>query len=112
MRMLDRAGCFDGLDACNVACLGDLLRQAQLIEYVYMQDNDAKGKGKGSKTAGVYDESSIFAGTRKEAGDSMVAPDLMEYVAKEVERDASILKQVRKAREERRLAKPNEKDGE
>jgi hypothetical protein len=34
----------------------------------------------------------------------MVAPDLLEYVSKEVERDAAVLKQVRKAREERAAA--------
>ena len=32
----------------------------------------------------------------------MVAPALLEHVSKEVERDTGILKQVRKAREERR----------
>ena len=33
----------------------------------------------------------------------MVAPELLEYVSKEIEKDASIMKQIRKAREERRL---------
>ena len=36
-------------------------------------------------------------------GEAMIAPSLLDYVAKEVERDASVMKQVRKAREERRL---------
>ena len=34
----------------------------------------------------------------------MVAPNLLEYVAKEVEGEASVMKQVRKAREERAAA--------
>jgi len=34
----------------------------------------------------------------------MVAPQLLEYVAKEVESEAAVMKQVRKAREERSLA--------
>ena len=76
-----------------------------------MHDKGAFGKGKG-KTAGVYGESSVFAGTHNEAGDSMGAPDLFEYVAREVERYASTLKQVRKAREDRRLPQPNKKEGE
>ena len=37
-------------------------------------------------------------------GDVMICPDLMDYVAKETEREASVMKQVRKAREERTLA--------
>lgn len=36
----------------------------------------------------------------KGAGDVMVCPELLEYVSKEVERDASAMKHVRKAREE------------
>ena len=53
------------------------------------------------------DEAQIFTGTAGEQSDVMVAPALMEYVAKEVERNASILKQVRKAKEERdAFAKP------
>ena len=34
----------------------------------------------------------------------MVCPDLLDYVSKEVEREAAVMKQVRKAREERALA--------
>jgi len=34
----------------------------------------------------------------------MVAPDLLSYVAKEVEQEVSVMKQVRKAREERAAA--------
>lgn len=107
MRMLDRAGGYDGLDICNIACLGDLVRMAQQIEYAYLQEDDASSssKGKGKGRVGLSDESSIFAGSHRETGDAMVAPELMDYVAKEVERDASIMKQLRKAREERRLNK-------
>ena len=107
MRMLGRAGEFDGLEVCNLACIEDLLRQVQLIEYAYLQESDGGGgskkdpKGKGRP--GLYEESSIFAGTHRETGEAMIAPDLLDYVSKEVERDASILKQVRKAREERKL---------
>lgn len=49
-------------------------------------------------------EASIFSGSHKQYGDSMVSPALLEYVAKEVESEASVMKQVRKAREERAAA--------
>ena len=50
-----------------------------------------KGAAKGEKknqdvTLQTY-EASIFAGAHKEYGDVMVAPSLLEYVAKEVESD-------------------------
>ena len=104
MRMLARAGEFDGLEVCNLACIEDLLRQVQLIEYAYLQESDSgsKGDGKGKGRPGLFEESSIFAGTHRENGEAMIAPDLLDYVSTEVERDASILKQVRKAREERK----------
>ena len=44
----------------------------------------------------------------------MLSPELMDYVSREVARDASIMKQIRKAREERAALSKNgksEKDG-
>ena len=43
-------------------------------------------------------------GVTKSLGDVMAAPDLLSYVAKEVEQEASVMKQIRKAREERAAA--------
>ena len=69
-----------------------------------------KGSGKGSKDSkkdddGSYKfESTIFTGSHREFGDVTVAPDLLSYVAKEVEQEASVMKQIRKAREERAAA--------
>lgn len=62
-----------------------------------------KGDKKNQDAAQSY-EATIFAGGHKEFGDTMVAPQLLEYVAKEVESEAAVMKQVRKAREERSLA--------
>eukprot|EP00959_Pyramimonas_sp_CCMP1952_P064301 1342829-Pyramimonas_sp.AAC.1 len=44
-------------------------------------------------------------GAHKEFGDLLLDPQLFDYVAKEVERDAQVMNQVRKAREERVLAR-------
>ena len=54
----------------------------------------------------LLDETAAFVGMSKDRGEIMVCPELVECVAKEVERDSAVLKQVRKAREERaRLVK-------
>ena len=113
LKSVEKAGCFDGLEVCNLMAMEVSFRQAQLIEYVYLQETAAKvPKGKGTtQRAGLFDEHSIFTGSHRESGEAMIAPDLMDYVAKEVERDASILKQVRKAREERKALKGKEGDG-
>ena len=111
LRMLEEAGCYDGLDVANAAALEVAMRHAQLVEYVYAQDAASISKGKGkqkgassSERAGLVDEASVFLGTHRETGEAMIAPDLLDYVAKEVERDASVMKQVRKAKERRLLS--------
>ena len=89
-----------------------MFRRLQLIEYVYSDRGPGGGKGGQNKSDKKGDamtsmqnyEASIFAGAHKEFGDTMVAPSLLEYVAKEVESEAAVMKQVRKAREERAAA--------
>lgn len=112
MKILDRLGCYDGLDLTNLAGVELLCRRLQLIEYIYSErgpgGGKSKGKGENKKTDSggttqTY-EASIFSGSHKPYGDSMVALALLEYVAKEVESEASVMKQVRKAREERAAA--------
>ena len=51
---------------------------------------------------GITDEAAIFSGVSKDHGDSIVCPLLFDHVAREIEKDASVLKQVRRAREKRR----------
>ena len=94
-----------------------MFRQLQSIEYAYVQDRplrksggDTKGEGKKKRQqkstdvrAGLLHEAAVVAGAHQDAGDLMCSPDLLEYVGKEIEKDASVMKQVRKAREERRL---------
>ena len=122
LKTLEHAGTYDGLDAPNLASLELMMRKAQLCEYVYMQDSDTKtdggdknnkgGNSGGSRTSGLLkvgflDEAAVFAGAHRDHGDAMVCPLLLEYVAREVERDASVQKQARKARDERAMLKNN-----
>jgi hypothetical protein len=112
MKVLDKIGRFDGLDLSNIAAAEMAFRRVQLIEYFYSDKGPGGGKGSGKnkdkdkkhEDLSYKSEAAIFTGTHREFGDVMVAPDLLEYVSKEVERDAAVLKQVRKAREERAAA--------
>ena len=105
LRVADSFGSYDGGDLPNFAAIELLFRQAQLVEYAYAQDSDVKGdKGQGKGRfvkCGMLDEAAAFSGQHRDSGDIMVCPSLLDFVAKEIERDASVLKQVRKAREER-----------
>ena len=112
LKIVDKLGRFDGLDLSNIAGAELAFRRLQLIEYFYSERGPGAGKGsgkskpeKGQGDEALYKmESSIFSGTHREFGDTMVSPELMDFVSKEVEREAAIMKQVRKAREERAAA--------
>ena len=116
LKILDLAGTYDGLDIPNSAGLEHLMRRAQLIEFTYSDRGPApptgnkSGKGGKKGSSGGFDEANIFMGQHRSHGDVMICPELIDYVSKETEREASVMKQVRKAREERELAaKNNEK---
>ena len=115
LRALDVAGSYDGVEIANLAWFEGLMRQAQLIEYTYHQESASggksggKGKAKASTRAGVLEEAAIFSGSHRDSGELMCAPDLLDFVAKEVERDAGVLKQIRKAREERQQLSKSQK---
>ena len=109
-KILDRLGLHDMCDLANLAAAEDIVRQLQLIEYLYyeaskLETHDGSKKGKGSSRGARADEAAIFAGRNRDFGECMVCPELLDHVAKELERDSSILKQLRKAREERAMAK-------
>jgi hypothetical protein len=130
MRMVDYLMTWDLLDLPNVVGVEVMLRQAQLYEYMYAMEYEArdsgastagptegepKAKAKGKPKSrggggflkfGFVDEVGVITGTAREDGRMMVAPALLEHVAKQVERDAGILKQIRKAKEERRALAP------
>ena len=52
-------------------------------------------------TGPTIDESELFLGVGKSAYESMICPDLTDWIAKQLERGANILKSTHKAREER-----------
>ena len=109
LRAIELAGCYDGMDITNVASLEVMMRRVQLVEYAYSDRRNEKGKKgggkdtKGDDRAGLVEEAAVFSGIHRETGEMMVAPELLEYVSREIEKDASIMKQIRKVREERRL---------
>lgn len=55
----------------------------------------------------IWDEAAYFSGTHRIAGEVMINPELVEWVSKESGRDVEVAKQLRKAREEAKLARQN-----
>ncbi|CAK0856369.1 unnamed protein product [Prorocentrum cordatum] len=121
LKAVEEAGTYDHLELelRYLASFEVLFRQAQLVEYAREQEKVARqmvgGKGQegAGKGAGLLGESLVVTGQRREAGGVMLAPELMDFASREVEKDANITKQVREAREERRaLTNNKKKDGE
>ena len=117
MRLLSVAGAYDQLDLSNLAVVEVICRRAELIEYQYRERAReglrASGLGTGASTsltgASVLggEEADLFDGVGKIAGGAMVAPQIVEFVAAELEKTAKIDKQARKAREEKALLRTN-----
>ena len=84
------------------------MREAQLVEHHYhgmARDAEDKKLIETKSKAPPRHEQELFLGSQKSHHESMVSPALIEWVAKGLERESSILKQARKAREERKLAR-------
>ena len=65
-------------------------------------------KGKGH--FGISEEAALFVGTHRESGDNVVYPALLDFVSREVEKDANSMKQTREVREEQFLAWRSDKE--
>ena len=103
---------YDQVCVSNLVAVELLMRKVQLIEFQYEEArrveevcDKKKGGGKGKSQGMFSDESLIFAGKHLEMGNVMVCPVLLEHVAKEADREVVVMTAVRKAREERALAR-------
>ena len=90
-------------DQLNLGCLASfeaVARRYQIHEEMYAQEMDRKQMGE-IDWAG---ERALLAGSSLNHYGCLVSPDLKEWIATEVSKKAAILKERRKAREERLFA--------
>eukprot|EP00971_Amphidinium_carterae_P343480 6483247-Amphidinium_carterae.1 len=93
--------CVDQLDGSNLSCAENLVRQAQYIEHEIKKKAENKGG---------FDPTEYFLGrTTRLIGGAILHPDLVKWVSEKAARDSAILKEERKAREERAAAKAGPK---
>lgn len=94
----------DQLNPYNNLFCEVIFRRLQTIEFAYMERaREQESKAVGGKLS--LEEQSTFGGITRAAATLMVCPDLLEHVKAEVERDANLAKNLRKAREEREMAR-------
>ena len=98
----------DQINGYNAMFCEVIFRQLQTIEFAYAERaREAEAKSIGGRLS--LEEQQTFGGLTRQASTLMVCPDLMDFVKSEVERDASLAKNLRKAREERELNRKQNK---
>ena len=101
MRYLELAAQYDQLDCRSVAVVEAICRRAQTIEWCYHEKlREAESSASSGQKLSI-EEATAFAGTSRAGDLLMVCPQLLDHVKSVVEKDAVIMKNLRKAREER-----------
>ena len=93
---LELALCVDQVDASNLACCEVLARHIQFVEH------EVKKKAESRRDA---DGSEYFLGRTKRTGGALISPALLQWVATRASQEAAVMKETRKAAEERSLAR-------
>ena len=98
-RMIQTQMCYDQANSANLASSEQMMRQLMLIEEKF------KDRFVGNSSQELSEEAHLYGGHTQRAN-VCVSPSLSEWVAEEVRKEHVVLKERRKAREERALARP------
>ena len=101
MRCLEFALCYDQLCVSELACLELMMRKVQLAEMRYRE----RILGRLDRVD-MADEEYLYLGEGETRGHIMLCPSLEEYVSGEMHKEGLLMKEKRKLREERLLARP------
>jgi hypothetical protein len=95
------AACVDQLDVGNLVSIECACRQLQYVEHEVKKKADAR--------RGDYSSEAYFLGRTRRSGGALIAPELLKWVSEKAARDSAVLKEQRKAAEERALARKSAK---
>ena len=107
-RVLQTFCSYDQVDVSNLAGCEIIARQLQLLEE---RRYESQMRGHQQVDHAVGSDSHLFLGTTASRGGLCISPALDEWIAEELRRESATLKERRKAREERQLARPKRKPG-
>ena len=94
----------DLLNGFNHLGIELMFRRLQTIEYAHSEKaREIEARAIGGKLS--MEEQFTFGSLVRQAGTLMVAPDLLDHVKSEVQKEAELQKNLRKSREERELAR-------
>ena len=100
----------DQVDVTNLVSIEVTFRRLQTIEFNYQEKvREAEARSIGGRLS--YEEQPVFMGVTRSHTQLMICPALLEHVKVDAEKEASLAKNLRKAREEREaLRKRKDKD--
>ena len=94
----------DQLDLCNLLSSEIQFRRLQTIEFSYAEKaREIESRAAGGRLS--LEEQTSFGGVTRQYATLMICPQLLEHVKTETEREASLAKNLRKAREEREASR-------
>ena len=94
---------YDQLNCSELGIFELMARRFQLLEERYARQLLESEMGKAAEDLGF--EQALFMGADRSRGRALIAPALEEWVASKLKDEAAILKERRKGREERQLAR-------
>ena len=110
MKLVEFGATYDQVDLSNLAMGEAIFRRAQTIEWAY-HDKLRDMESAAPKERLSPEELSAFSGLDRTGDHLMVAPSLLDHVKGVVEKDAAIMKNIRKAKEEREARKGKKEKG-
>ena len=103
-RAVEALGCYDQSNAPNMASAELMMRQVGLCEERERIAKDArKDSKKDAKGDDLKDETHLMLGGGHQRENLCICPALKEWIAEELRKESQVLKERRKAREERAL---------
>lgn len=100
-RAIEAAACYDQWNAFNSSAIEVLIRK---LQPVYDKHRDRLLQNQGHQDYG--DDTHLYLGGNGPRGGAAVCLALQTWIAEELSRESAVLKERRKAREERSLARP------
>ena len=98
----------DQINGCNMLSVEIQFRRLQTIEFSYSEKaRELEAKAVGGRLS--LEEQTTFGGVTRQFSTLMICPDLLDHVKSETEKEASLAKNLRKAREERENARKSRK---
>ena len=99
--VVELLACVDQVDPGNLCGMEAAARHLQFVEYEVKKKADTKKSDSNAE---------FFLGRSKRTGGALISPELLKWVSDKAAQESAVLKEQRKAAEERALARKKDKN--